>query len=86
MLKVGLIGLAIGTGCLLLLALLSQTSIVSWGPCGPDPFGWLLILGFLVCVGLGILLTIAGLIQKSFRKLLGDGNHLSADQAREELQ
>ncbi len=68
MLKVGLIGLAISAACIALLALLGQFGLVQFGPCGPDPLGLVFLLGFLLCGGIGLLLTIAGLIHRNIRK------------------
>jgi len=76
MLRIGLIGLAIALGCVVLLALLSQMGLVAFGPCGPDPLGLVFLLGFLICGSVGILLTIAGLVQKGFRKLRDDDESL----------
>ena len=76
MLRVGLIGLAIALGCVALLALLSQIGLLTFGPCGPDPLGMIFLLGCLVCGGVGLLLTVAGLLQKAFRKPCDDEKSL----------
>jgi hypothetical protein len=68
-LKVGLIALCASVGCFLLLMLLSALGVVSAGPCGFDPLGWVLFFGFLVGGGVGILLTAIGLLQKAFRRV-----------------
>jgi len=66
--RVGLAGLGIAAGCLLLLILLSQMGVVQFGPCGPDPFGLVLLLGFLVIGCGGVVITVGGLLQLGFRK------------------
>jgi hypothetical protein len=86
MLKAGFIGLAIALGFIILLALLSQMGLVMWGPCGPDPFGLVLLLGVLICGSVGILLTIMGFIQKCFRKFHDDGSSPAADDVSKEFQ
>jgi len=78
-------GLAIALSGILLLASLSRTDLVDWGPCGPDPFGLILLLGVLICSSVGSFFTIAGLIQRALRKLRREGTHLPVDQASEEF-
>jgi hypothetical protein len=68
MLKAGLIGLVIAASCLALLALLTQAGVLQFGPCGPDPFGLVFLLGFLFCGAVGLLLTIIGLIHRAIRR------------------
>jgi hypothetical protein len=60
--------LGASAGCLLLLALLSSLGVVSAGPCGFDLFGSILLLGFLIGGGVGILLVSIGLLQKALRR------------------
>jgi hypothetical protein len=68
-LKIGLIALGTGAACYVLLGLLGELGFVKGGPCGFDPFGWVLFFGFLIASCGGVLLTAAGLLKKAFHKL-----------------
>jgi hypothetical protein len=60
MLKPGLILLGIAAGILSLFALLSYAGITGIGPCGPSAIGLVLLLGFLLSGGAGLLGTLLG--------------------------
>jgi hypothetical protein len=60
MVKPGLIFLGVGVGMILLLALLMSAGLSSFGPCGPDPFGLVLLLGGFLSCGVGLLAMLMG--------------------------
>ena len=70
MLKFGLIGLGLSGGCAVSLSLLIRAGVAHFGPCGPDAVGMVLLLGFLSTGGLGALITVAGLLEIGFRRIL----------------
>ena len=70
MMKVGLILVGAAAGMLALLALLSWVGLSRFGPCGPDPLGLFLLLGFLLTGGAGFLFLLVGALT-----LVGDRIH-----------
>jgi hypothetical protein len=60
MIKPGLVLLGIAAGILPLFALLSYVGFTRFGPCGPDAIGLVLLLGFLLSGGAGLLWTLVG--------------------------
>jgi hypothetical protein len=68
-LKIGLIAFGVSVSSMVLLMVLSQFGVAQFGPCGPDPFGLVLMLGSLLAGALGLLLTTGGLLEMGWRKL-----------------
>jgi hypothetical protein len=68
MLKLGLILIGCALVSLVLLAALSGFGLARFGPCGPDGVGLVFFLGMLGFGALGLLFTLAGIIQRFVRR------------------
>ena len=68
MLRIGLILLGLSAAIYILFIMLVRIGIAHFGSCGPDTAGLYLILGFLFSGGIGLLLTLIGLVNLAFDK------------------
>ena len=68
-LRFGLIALAAGAGCMVLLLVLNLFGVARFGPCGPDGLGLALFLGCIAAGSVGILSSAAGLVLTGVRRL-----------------
>ena len=68
MLRIGLILLGLSVCIFILFVILVQVGVAHFGSCGPDSTGLELILGFIFSGGIGVLLTLIGLVNLAFDK------------------